>query len=69
MKTIETNGVDIHIQERPGGGYVINQGRSHLLLTDTEAAELTDALGELLRHPKACSPAKARLVRYPISSK
>jgi hypothetical protein len=43
--TINTSGADIHILDRPGGGYVIRQGRSHLLLTAREAVDLHTLLG------------------------
>jgi len=44
-RSIKTNGADIHVLDRPGGGYVIRQGRSHVLLTVREAMDLHTLLG------------------------
>lgn len=69
MRTITTRGADIHIVERPGGGYAVHQGRCHLLLTDGEAATLSEILTELANTPRISTPAKARfgeIVRYPV---
>lgn len=64
---IETAGTDVIIAGRRNGGYVIEQGSSHILLTANEAEELVTALAAVLA-PRATTPAKARLMRYPITS-
>jgi hypothetical protein len=67
MRTIETNGADIHVVERPRGGYAIQQGHSHLLVTEGEAATLAQVLDEMVRTPRVVTPAKARfgeIVRF-----
>lgn len=48
MITIQTNGTHINIIERQSGGWAISQGKSHLLLTVSEAHQLHDVLSELL---------------------
>lgn len=62
---IETNGTDVIIAGRRNGGYAIEQGTSHILLTADEAAALATTLTTILQ-PRAATPAKARLMRYPI---
>jgi hypothetical protein len=62
--TIPTGGTDIHIMERPNGGYTIKQGHSYLLVTLSEAVQLAASLRALTPDSEAVSPAKARLVRY-----
>ena len=47
-RTMKTNGADIHVLDRPGGGWVIRQGRSHLLLTAREAVDLRNVLASLV---------------------
>ena len=61
---IQTQGTDVIIAGRRNGGYAIEQGTSHILLTPSEAAELCAALAELTQ-PRITSPAKARLLVYP----
>jgi hypothetical protein len=70
ISKIETSGTDVVIAGRRNGGYAIEQGTSHILLTQAEAAELGAALIELTRPhaANATTPAKARLMRYPIES-
>jgi hypothetical protein len=48
LTTIRTGGCDIHIADRPNGGYTITQGRSYVLVTPAEAAELATALQTLI---------------------
>lgn len=61
---IETAGADVIIAGRRNGGYAIEQGASHILLTPNEAAELAAALIELTQ-PRVATPSQARLMRYP----
>lgn len=63
---IKTSGTDVIIAGRRNGGYVIEQGTSHILLTPSEAAELARALTDVLQ-PRIASPAKARIVQYPMN--
>lgn len=63
---IPTSGTDVIIAGRRNGGYAIEQGTSHILLTPDEAADLAAALTAIVA-PRATTPAKARLLRYPIS--
>ncbi|TAM63547.1 hypothetical protein [Mycobacterium sp.] len=64
---ISTAGTDVIIAGRRNGGYAIEQGTSHILLTAKEAAELAHALHDVLQ-PRISSPAKARIMRYPLES-
>ncbi|WP_134797035.1 hypothetical protein [Mycobacterium avium] len=63
---ISTSGTDVIIAGRRNGGYVIEQGTSHILLTATEAADLADALTNILQ-PRTSTPAKARIMCYPAT--
>lgn len=63
---IETSGTDVIIAGRRNGGYSIEQGTSHILLTAKEAVELADALTDILQ-PRISTPAKARIMQYPIN--
>lgn len=64
---IETAGTDVVIAGRRNGGLVLEQGSSHILLTPIEAAELARTLTDVLQ-PRIASPAKARIMRYPLES-
>jgi hypothetical protein len=64
---IKTNGTDVIIAGRRNGGYAIEQGTSHILLTAKEAVDLADALTNILQ-PRISTPAKARILRYPLES-
>lgn len=63
---IQTKGSDVIIAGRRNGGYSIEQGSSHILLTPIEAAELARALNDVLQ-PRIASPAKARILQYPMN--
>ncbi|BAX92039.1 hypothetical protein MSG_01886 [Mycobacterium shigaense] len=43
--------------ERPGGGFAIQQGRSHLLVTNVEATALARVLNEMVQAPRLVIPA------------
>lgn len=64
---IQTSGADVIIAGRRNGGLSVEQGSSHILLTPSEAAELARALTDVLQ-PRSASPAKARILRYPLES-
>jgi hypothetical protein len=66
---ISTGGTDIHVIERPNGGWVIQQGRSHVLVTPDEARQLSSILNNLATAPhggQAVGPVKAKppIIRY-----
>lgn len=75
IHTITTRGADIHVMERPNGGWTIQQGRSHVLVTTDDARQLSHIL-QLLLSPtnggQAVGPAsrKPPIVRYrsPVTS-
>ena len=61
----------IVVIEGNNGYSIANNGQTLARLTDTEADALRTALNETLRplSTGAVSPAKARLMRYPIKTK
>jgi hypothetical protein len=61
---LKTAGTDVIIAGRRNGGYAVEQGTSHILLTVDEAAELGAALTELAQPRITTTPAKARLLTY-----
>jgi hypothetical protein len=66
IKTIDTSATPIIIAARRNGGYAIECGPNHILLSPAEAAELGAALTELVTQPQyaATTPARARVMRY-----
>jgi hypothetical protein len=66
IKTIDTSATPIILAGRRNGGYVIECGPNHMLLSPAEAAELGAALTELVtqRAYPVTTPAKAQLMRY-----
>jgi hypothetical protein len=66
IKAIATAGAPIVIAGRRNGGYAIECGANHILVSPAEAAELGAALTELVTRPRytVTTPAKAQLMRY-----
>lgn len=78
MITIGTTGTDIRVLERPHGGYIVQQGKSHLLLTVPETHQLISALETLLaplaghggeQKPQTPNNGKPPIMRYPTTSR
>jgi len=64
---IASNGALINVNSRANGGIAIEQGSSHILLTEDEWQLVKGAAEELLTYydpSKARTPAKARIRRY-----
>lgn len=57
--TIPSSGADLHILERRQGGWTIQQGGRHILVTRDEAKQLSAVLAELTnRDYQPLTPAK-----------
>ncbi|SLG22646.1 Uncharacterised protein [Mycobacteroides abscessus subsp. abscessus] len=57
--TIPSSGADLHILERSQGGWTIQQGGRHILVTRDEAKQLSDILADLTsRNYETVTPAQ-----------
>jgi hypothetical protein len=55
------------VAKRPGGGVQLVQSRNFLVLNEAEADRLIEAIRTLRDECRSATPAKARLMRYPVS--
>lgn len=72
VTTIRTGGSDIHLIPRPNGGWTVQQGKSRIYITKSEACQLVEAFKDLLAPrahraeqvgPVICKPPISRYAR------